>query len=340
VTEDFNPTERTTTKPEGDLSYAEALKAIGRARYTAILPIVQPHDDLVIDAITQTKISTVVTAMLSVGRMPGDLRPSHFDEPIPYRRLGDKSLDWLEQYGIPARRDFAPFGAANYAWLFGHNSRLPVSEKDLGRFWGRFIHCLLIETQLLIAKQYYHGLGLYKQDVSFSVLSEALPAEIIAGLRRSSLQKIEFDQLHGRIFLEYCAVMIRAQWDKLTRLVCLVLGLSWNWKTVSKGLDAIGEWLGDQSECLHPWCGYHIRIFADIAEERLAEDGWLKGFRDPLLHDVGQHSAGVVAHKKSLETTSEMWDRVRDEHNWIREAMMAMLASFIGIGASESSGAE
>ncbi len=50
--------------------------------------------------------------------------------------------------------------------------------------------------------------------------------------------------------------------------------------------------------------------------------------------------SGVVVHRKSLETTSEMWDRVRDEHNWIREAMMAMLASFISIGASESSGAE
>ena len=40
----------------------------------------------------------------------------------------------------------------------------------------------------------------------------------------------------------------------------------------------------------------------------------IKEFRDHLLHDVGPHSAGVVPHKKSLETTSELWDAFRNDY--------------------------
>jgi hypothetical protein len=316
-----------------ELSYAEAPKAVENARARVVVLLSQPRNGLLVDAITQIRITTVVAAMLAVGRLPGDFPPTKFDESITYHRLTGESLQWLHKCGIPACRAFAPLAAKDYSWLFGTSDRLPVPEEDAGRFFSRLIHCLLIETQLLIAKQYYHGLGLYKKDVSISVLSEVLPPEVKEGLLLRNLRRIEFDQLHGRIFLEYCAVMIRAQWDKLSRLVCLVLGLKWNWDTVSDGLRAIEQELGRESKPLHPWCSHHILIFLNIAKERLAEDGWLKGFRDPLLHDVGQHSAGVVPHKKSLETTSEMWDRIREEHNWLREAMMAMLVSFTSMKA-------
>ena len=126
--------------------------------------------------------------------------------------------------------------------------------------------------------------------------------------------------------------MIRAQWDKLARLSCMTFGLKTNWDSISDGLNILGKFVDDNDK-LHPWCIMHFRFFIDIAKERVAQDGWLKGFRDPLLHDVGQHSSGVAPHKKSIETTSEMWDKVCDEHNWLRERMMALLTSFISAKA-------
>lgn len=143
------------TEQEKNSTYAEALKAAGRARMMTLIPEIQIHPELVADRFVQTKFATVVTAMMSVGRMPGDLPPSEFDEAMHYHYLPEKSLEWLEERGIPVRRDFAPLGAPNYAWLFGHPARLLVSEKDAGLFFSRFIHALLIETQIILAKQYY-----------------------------------------------------------------------------------------------------------------------------------------------------------------------------------------
>ena len=273
--------------------------------------------------------------MASVGTLPGDLPVTEFDRPITYRRLEEQSLEWLEECGIPARRNFAPLAASSYIELLGNRDRLPVSEQEAGRFFGRLIHCLLVETQILIAKQFYHGLGLHKHGVSPSMLAEVLPPETMQGMRLARLNVLDFDELHGRIFLEYCAVMIRAQWDKLTRLSCLVFGLDWNWNRISDGWKAL-EQRAARKEELHPWCRYHLKVFIEIAQSRLAETGWLKGFRDPLLHDVGPHSAGIVPHKESLETTSEMWDQVCDEHDWLREAMMAALVVFISKRSSAS----
>jgi len=294
-----------------------------------------PHPNSRIDHATQVKLATIAVVMASVGRLPGDFPVTKFDQPITYRELGKQSLDWLEKYGIPARRDFAPLAADSYIELFDSCDRLPVSEKEAGRFFGRLIHCLLIETQILITKQYYHGLGLYKHGVPLSMLSEVLPSKAIQGMQLARLNKFNFDELHGMVFLQYCAVMIRAQWDKLTRLSCLVFGLDLNWDSILKGWTALDQRVVRKKD-LHSWCRDHLQVFIEIARSRLAKDGWLKRFRDPLLHDVGQHSAGVVPHKKSTETTSEMWDKVCDEHNWLREAMMAALVVFISKGSSTS----
>jgi len=310
------------------LTYAEALDAVRRARGRVLLHFVDPDPSFSIDPVTQVKLVTVTGLMNAIGALPGDFPRVRFQRAVRYRRLSKRSQEWLEKWRIPVRREFAPLAAQDYRSIFGRGNRLPVSENDGGRFFGRLIHCLVIETQILLARQYYHGLGLYHRDVAFSILSEAVPSDVARGLKQASPDQIEFDQFHGRIFLEYCAVMIRAQWDKLTHLSCLVLGLPLSWDSISEGLQALEQKLASEGE-LHPWCRRHFRLFTTIAKDRVAKDGWLKRFRDPLLHDVGPHSAGVVPHIKSLETTSEMWDKVCDEHDWLREGMMAALAAFI-----------
>jgi hypothetical protein len=309
------------------LTYAEALAALGRARARLIAPIDKPRSDLLISLLTQTKLVTVTGTMMSIGRLPGDFPVKEFDHPIHYQKLHEKSLQWLEQCGIPARRSFAPLATSGYATLFARKEKSIVANDKLENFFTRLIHCFLIETQIILAKQYYHGLGLYNQEGRFSILSEELPPEFQGdGWDWSGLGQIEFDQLHGRIFLEYCVVMIRAQWDKIIRLSCLAFGLKTNWGSIADGLQSLEQEFKSK-EKFHPWCSHHMKILIQIANEQLSEDGWLKKFRDPLMHDVGQHSIGVVPHKKSSLTTSEMWDRVREEHNWLREGMMAMLVA-------------
>lgn len=326
-----------------DLTYAEALEAVAQRRVLGAVPLglpIPPYPDSQVDPITQVKLNAVTVIMMLIGQGPGDFPVAEFDRPVEYRRLQKKSLDWLEQYGIPARQTFAPLAAKGfYIWQFGDDDRLPVPAENAGLFFGRLIHFLLIETQIITAKQYYHGLGLYQpggDPLSIPMLNELFPPEAVQGMQLNKLLQAELNQMHGRIFLDYCVVMLRAQWDKLLRLTCLTLGLDRNFDSISDGLKAIEQKLDNGGKKLHPWCNYHLRVLIEIAKERLFEDGWIKEFRDHLLHDVGPHSAGVVPHKKSLETTSELWDRMCNEHDALREATMAALAAFLSVKMPES----
>lgn len=335
--------------PENDnegscnLTYAEALEAVARARALQAVPYglpIPPCPDLQVDPRTQVKLVAVTMIMMLIGRGPDDFPVTEFDRSVNYRRLTETSLEWLEQCGIPARRIFAPLATTDYIWLFGSDDRLPASE-EVERFFSRLIHFLLIETQIITAKQYYHGLGLYgsgSEDPEWiSKLNELFPPDAIQEEQLLKLLQVELNQMHGRIFLDYCAVMIRAQWDKLARLSCLVFGLDGNWDSISSGLSMLEQKLN--SGGLDPWCHSHLQISIEIAKDRLYETGWIKEFRDHLLHDVGAHSAGVVPHRRSLETTSELWDKVCDEHDWLREAAMAALIAFLSARLPANGGA-
>ena len=315
-----------------DLTYEEALAAVARARVRQIMLEVSvnepPYPAARVDPTVQVKIATVSAVMALIGRMPGDFPQGRFDRPIRFRLLSDETLTWLEQSGIPARRNFAPLATPEYIRLFGTPEGLPVPMEAAGRFWGRLAHWLTIELGIMLAKQYYHGLGLYEPGIPMSVFYDMMPEGMAEGARLGSLPVLDFEQLHGLIFLEYCAVMIRAQWDKLIRLSCLVFGIRYNWGSIREGL-AVLEQAFDPKRDMQPWCRYHGQLLVRIAQDRLSEGAWLKHFRDSLLHDVGDHPAGVAPHRSSLETTSEIWDRVCDEHDWIREAMVAALASFV-----------
>lgn len=325
-------------EPDLDLTYEQALRAASRARARSIVPelsvLAPPFPDSNVDPVIQVKLAAITQLMAVLGQLPGDYPRAKFDRPIRYRALSQASLDWLEHCGIAAR-GLVPLATRAYIPLFGTEESSPVPQQSVGRFWGRLIHWLTIETQVTIAKQFYHGLDLYQAYFPLAMLAEMLPDEA-EGMQLASLPAIDFTQLHGMLFLEYCAVMIRAQWDKLIRLSCLPFGVSHNWRSISDGLAALGQKL-DTAIDLHPWCLHHARTLLQLAKERTAEDGWLKSFRDPLLHDVGEHPAGVIPHRRSLQTTSEMWDHVCDEHDWVREGMMATLAVMISIKSANES---
>lgn len=324
---------RDTKSPK---SYAEALRLVGETRPKAMGIMGRLQPDLLIDETTQAKIITTSSLMMFIGRGPGDFPVEKFDMPIKFKLMQLPSLEWLEKCGLNPRRAFAPLASEHYAHLFGTKDKLPVSEQKINKFFGSLIHCLVVETQILVAKQYYHGTGLYEQNDPGLFSNNAFAENIHEQGFLYKLGSVEIGQLHGRIFLEYSAIMIRAQWDKLVQLQCLVFDVKVNSDKISKVIDAIRKTLQEKND-LHEWSKYHSLAFLEIAKQRISENGWLKKFRDPLIHNVGQHSSGVIPQNKSFDSTSQMWDKVCDEHNALREGMLCLLASIISKGIADKS---
>ena len=121
--------------------------------------------------------------------------------------------------------------------------------------------------------------------------------------------------------------MIRAQWDKLVSLGSVVFDRKQNWDSIFEGLRDLDQHISNSTD-INSGVNAYFKIFLEIANERLGEDAWLKGFRDSLVHSVGKHSLGVAPQKTSSMTTSELWEKMCEEHNWLREAMMTILIVF------------
>lgn len=314
-------------KTNDNLTYQQALEAAAKARPIFIAQPVStlkpPYPDMPLSAATQVKLMTLNMLMASIGRMPGDI---FVDQTIRYQKLDAKWIDYLVRgLGIPANRSFAPF-AADYILIFQGGKRLfEPSRREL--FYAQLIHCLKIESQLVLTQQYYYGLKLNGDRLHASAFRSVLSDQRFLEWRMAELNEFSPLELHGSIFLEYYATMIRAQWDKVIRLCDTFFNQKANWESVDDGILHLEKVISNLPE----YGRYLLTTFIGIARERLKDEskgGWLRGFRDHLLHFTAQHSAGVLPHKNSLETTNEIWKRADDEHNWLREAMMYMLAGF------------
>lgn len=328
-----------TQNGKGIFRYAEYLEAAGRERVKSITTLDPLLPNLAIDDITQKKLMSVINIMDGIGKMPGDFPKEKFDQPITFHRLPADAIEWLGKNGFRANKT-TPFATYSYRQLFASKEFCVVEEKIIEKFFSHLIHCLLVETQIILARQYYYGLGFYTKSSPIIDLSGKFPAEIIELFSQPRFNQIAIDQLHGKIYVDYLAVMIRAQWDKLVSLCCFVFGLKQNWDSISDGIKALTQEV-ESNKDLHAACIASLKVFLMIASERTIPEGWLKNYRDSLLHGVGQHSSGVVPHKKSVQTTSELWDKICEEHNCLREGMIALLIAFAtkNFGSQENTAA-
>ncbi len=249
-----------------DLAYAQALTAMAHARPRASMPLTSvlqpPHPELIPTEIgrdqrhgaaaIQINLMNAVTLMGLIGTMPnGDFA---FDQSIHYRRLSARSLEWLQVAGVNVKGKYAPL-TADYVLLFAGGERLPTPA-DSGKFFSALAECLLTETQILIAMQYFYGLGLYNPSGPQTLMNQVFAAqkevpieerlfsdENIKGIRLAQIPSVDLEQLHGRVFLEYCVVMLRAQWDKLVGLSRLVFGFppSWADSVLGEGLKPLNQ---------------------------------------------------------------------------------------------------
>ncbi|MBZ0300228.1 MAG: hypothetical protein K8J31_10820 [Anaerolineae bacterium] len=306
-------------------SYKAALHEVALRRMRGMLFPVNPmqshRPDMALDSATQAKIVMACNLMMAIGRGPGDMP---VDQRIEYRFLPPQSIGFLtEKLKVAATREFAPF-AADYASIFQGGKWLSGSKKA-GRFYSHLIHIFVIEAQLVLTQQYYYGLELDQDRLPISALISHFSEEEIQGMRLGQLSKLDITDLHGRIFFEYLLVMIRAQWDKLIRLLCMAFEIKDNWSSIDDGIESLKKPL----QTLKDTERWHLDALIHVAEFRLnAEQGWLRPFRDSLLHKTGLHSEGIIAQSKSLETTAQLWKKAKDEHNWWREAVMTAIIVF------------
>src|SRR5262249_14826142 len=145
-----------TKKNTPPLTYAEALEAAGRARPDLLAAVDPLQSNLEIGSHTQAKLQAVVAIMEFIGKRDGDVPKEKFDQPIKYNRLPAHVLVSLEKNGIPARR-ITPFATYTYRDWFARKGTALIPERIIEKFFSHFIHCLLVETQILIARQYYQG---------------------------------------------------------------------------------------------------------------------------------------------------------------------------------------
>jgi len=251
------------------------------------------------------------------------------DQTIKFSLLQEQSLKWIEKAGFPIRRSFAPFHV-DYVRLFGKKEFLYNQEKT-GSFYGMLTHCLLLDVQLHIAAQYFHGMNLLSLRIPLSWFSNFFPglSDVNPDERRLfDLNHITMNELYGRFFFEYTVIMVRAQWDKFIRLCCYFFGLRANWDSSDDGLNAL-IMLCRSNSSLHSLVSYHMEIFVAIAKQRLHARGWLQQVRNHLLHFEGRHSLGVLPQKKSVDTTTDLWNSARNELNHLHEAMAAMFIALL-----------
>ena len=115
--------------------------------------------------------------------LPFDYPKKEFDRPINFHRLLDEAVEFLEKSGMHARR-VTPLFADNYGYLFARKGNSIVDEQTIEKFFSHFIDCLLVETQTIINRQYYYGLGFYKQQISIMDFLSMLPAELQEGFSK------------------------------------------------------------------------------------------------------------------------------------------------------------
>lgn len=273
-------------------------------------------------AYTQIKLTMSVGLFVIAGSPPNQ-RP--ISQTITYTSLPMSIVTWLEKAGVPASRDYAPF-ASDWIRLFEGGRRLPT-QKNRQKFFDHLIHVFLVEAQLLVNQRYYEELGFENQAIPLELPNEISPDEIkqknIAYLNSPQLK-----ELYARIFLEYHIIMLRAQWDKIARLACYALDVDTNFDSIDDGFKLLRK-VSDLPQSSKAT----LDIFLGIGQRQLEKDpakgGWFRPFRDGLLHYTAKHSSGVQPQANSLESTFHLWERTKIEHNYFREALMALVASLL-----------
>lgn len=285
-----------------------------------------PHPEFLdtVSAATQVKLADVTALMLMIGGAPNDTEPLQ----VPIRKfnvLEPEHISFLARPNFHPERPRAIF-FGDYVNLFQGNKYLLHPERT-ELFYNHLIHCLLVDVELVVVIHYFSELGLARQSIPLSLFAPVYDGDI-SDLALAQLGTVSYPELYGRPFVDLMAIMIRAQWDKLTRLLDIAFKLP-NWDSINDGLAALRDFAATQSE----GSSHLIGLYADTAKSRLDENrGWLRPFRDGLLHKTGQHSRGVAPQRKSVDTTTDLWNKCLDEYDYLREAFFVALIAIVMVG--------
>jgi hypothetical protein len=316
-----------TDKKLEDLTFGELLILAGKRKLKKVSGLPPQTYSKFLNPFTHSKMNSLNRLLTHIGHTPDDTAIL-VDQSIKFQHLPESSIKILEeQLQIPAKRNYAPF-AADYLMIFQEGNSFPNTNKAKSeKFFGWLIHILKVEAQLIASQAFFVALGFHNDRLTLTDLASVFPDEQMDGFKRAESHHLYLQDFYGKVFVDHNVVMIRAQWDKIITLCCVVFDKRQNWSSIDDGIKSLKA---DKLLNLHEFCRFHLDIVLNIAETQLNEEnGWLRKYRDSLIHKVGEHPVGILPQKNSEETIAQIWRRIEIEHNCVREAIMAMILAFV-----------
>jgi len=283
---------------------------------------------------------TLVKALLRVVEQANDAFGDDISvaSKITFQQLAPQVLDALNSLETPLRsRSESPFGY-NFLYL-GAFLELPTNTT---KFFNAVIELLYNELRIQYGRKLFLGYG-YDEPHELSLTKEQraemaeafqrenppIPDEQflignIYGFPKPEYRQIDVEYRTGRgsWLLADCLVRIRAQWDKLVKLLLLENYLLTKpgekfercLRQIEKAIQQ-GDFTPLQRDCIETV----LTLGRSIDE--------LREWRDNDVHSISPKVLGVLETRSSSSSLDEMWSFLLSEHNKVREAFIAAIGA-------------
>jgi hypothetical protein len=276
------------------------------------------------DMRTRLRLAQVLVGLENVPKQLDGQHDVPVSTNISFTALSEPILDQLEKRGVPARGNL-PFNF-DYDLLALYLPR----QVRVNLFYEAFIELVLNEWKINFARKFFVALGFEEWAKQQSGAHQ--PMKNIAALhgRRLYQEMIDLKTMRGLWFASEGIIRIRAQWDKLVKQFVaekyLCIKGPGRFDPACRKIRKHRSQLQteSQTECL--------TALVTLAEQ--ADD--LRRWRDDDLHQFSQTVFGVLNRSKTHRTLGSLWDMVVEEHNRVREAMIAAIG-IVMLGSPTSS---
>jgi len=257
---------------------------------------------------------------------------------IKYEKLAAEVLDALSSLEISLEpRSKSPF-LYNFLYL-GAFLKLPV---DATKFFNAIVELLYNELRIQYGKKLFLGYG-YDKPYELALTDEQR-AEMTEAFQREN-PLIPDEQLlignfyefptpeYGQTDVEYrtgrgswllvdCLIRIRAQWDKLVKLLLLETYLQIKpGEKFGRCLVQIEKAFSNQNLApLQRSCFETVLTLGRSIDE-------LREWRDNDIHSISPRVLGVLETRSSTNSLNDLWLFTLNEHNKVREAFIAAIGA-------------
>lgn len=239
---------------------------------------------------------------------------------IAYNELSDLILDQLDERNIPVRAE-RPF-------LFDYRVLAPYLPRRVrvNEFYNAFVELMLNEWKTNYARKLFVGFGFKEHGMQLT--PEYL--KILDKFAASSDHKrvpptLTLKTARGLWFASECIIRIRSQWDKL---IDQLVFRAYFPENPTRHFDSTIEKLEKYQDSEYIQTEYQKQCLTALVKlARCA--GRLTQWRDNDVHQFSETVFGVLEKPKTNQSLDTLWDMVVEEHNRVREAVVAMIGMVV-----------